>query len=62
MPNAAGPSTAPTVSLVTITQYARRDCLANLAYLIQQQVYTNIIEWVIVEGSNCLEECMENNC
>jgi len=60
-PNAVGPSkAAPTVSLVTITQYTRRDCLANLAYLIQQQVYTNIIEWVIVEGTPDKADSIEN--
>jgi hypothetical protein len=42
----------PTVSIVTVTQYARRECLAHLAMLITKQIYKNIVEWVIVEGSN----------
>ena len=40
-----------TVSLVTVTQYARMECLTNLRELITAQLYPNIIEWVIVEGS-----------
>lgn len=39
------------VSIVTITQYSRFNCLENLYYLIKLQDYTNIKEWVIVEGS-----------
>jgi glycosyltransferase involved in cell wall biosynthesis len=40
-----------TVSIITVTQYARKECLAHLAYLIKQQIYKNTIEWVIVEGT-----------
>jgi glycosyltransferase involved in cell wall biosynthesis len=40
-----------TVSIVTVTQYARHECLSNLERLIQKQIYQNIVEWVIVEGS-----------
>jgi hypothetical protein len=40
------------VSIVTISQYTRFDCLQNLYELIKLQTYKNIIEWVIVEGSN----------
>jgi glycosyltransferase involved in cell wall biosynthesis len=50
----------PSVSLLTITQYSRRDCLSNLAMLIQQQVYTNIVEWVIVEGTPDKEDSIKN--
>ena len=39
------------VSIVTISQYTRFDCLQNLYELIKLQTYKNIIEWVIVEGS-----------
>jgi glycosyltransferase involved in cell wall biosynthesis len=39
------------VSIVTITQYSRFNCLKNLYNLIKLQDYTNIKEWVIVEGS-----------
>jgi glycosyltransferase involved in cell wall biosynthesis len=47
------PSTKPnsTVSIVTITQLSRSKCLFNLYDLIRSQTYTNILEWVIVEGS-----------
>ena len=48
------------VSLLTITQYSRRDCLSNLAMLIQQQVYKNIVEWVIVEGTSDKEDSIKN--
>lgn len=41
----------PPVSIITVTQYIRRECLINLSMLIKQQVYKNIIEWVIVEGT-----------
>ena len=39
------------VSLVTITQLKRFNCLEILRDLIKEQTYDNIIEWVIVEGS-----------
>ena len=50
----------PSVSLLTITQYSRRECLANLSMLINQQIYKNIIEWVIVEGSSDKEDSIKN--
>ena len=40
-----------TVSIVTITQLSRSKCLFLLYDLILSQTYTNILEWVIVEGS-----------
>lgn len=39
------------VSIVTITQYSRFDCLKNLYEVILQQDYSTIDEWIIVEGS-----------
>jgi glycosyltransferase involved in cell wall biosynthesis len=39
------------VSIVTITQLSRYECLLILYDLIKSQTYTNILEWVIVEGS-----------
>ena len=48
------------VSIVTITQYSRRKCLTNLAELIKQQDYNNIIEWVIVEGSHHSDDAIAN--
>jgi hypothetical protein len=41
----------PSVSIITITQFQRFNCLLNLYELIRLQHYKNIIEWVIVEGS-----------
>lgn len=40
-----------TVSIITVTQLSRAECLKNLLSLIKLQTYENIIEWVIVEGS-----------
>lgn len=39
------------VSIVTVSQYKRRECLEILKELIQEQTYDRIIEWVIVDGS-----------
>ena len=52
--------TNASVSLLTITQYARRECLANLSMLIQQQLYKNIVEWVIVEGTPDKADAIKN--
>lgn len=41
----------PAVSIITISQRSRMKCLQNLAHLVNAQDYTNIIEWIIVEGS-----------
>ena len=41
----------PTVSIVTITQLKRFNCLEIARDLIKDQTYKNIIEWVVVEGS-----------
>jgi glycosyltransferase involved in cell wall biosynthesis len=49
-----------TVSLITITQLIRFDCLQNLYELIKLQNYKNIIEWVIVEGSKNEEDGKKN--
>lgn len=40
-----------TVSLITISQLKRFECLKILFEIIQNQTYKNIIEWIIVEGS-----------
>ena len=48
------------VSIVTITQLSRHECLLNLYELIQLQIYQNIIEWVIVEGSKTEENATIN--
>jgi len=39
------------VSIITICQLKRFNCLEILKDLIKEQTYENIIEWVIVEGS-----------
>jgi len=41
----------PTVSIITITQLNRFQCIKILLDLIKTQTYSNILEWVIVEGS-----------
>lgn len=50
----------PTVSIVTVTQYSRRECLPVLARLIKKQIYTNILEWVIVDGSQNYSNALKN--
>ena len=55
-----GKNRNPTVSVVTVTQIKRQDTIAITADHINNQNYKNIIEWVIVEGSKNIEECVEN--
>jgi glycosyltransferase involved in cell wall biosynthesis len=50
----------PTVSIVTISQFKRFNCLQILNDLIAEQTYTNIIEWVIVEGSKDEADAKKN--
>jgi len=50
----------PTVSIVTITQLKRFACLEILKDMIKAQTYTNIIEWVLVEGSSLESDWIEN--
>ena len=50
----------PSVSIVTVNQWKRRDTIKILADLINDQLYENIIEWVIVEGSRSHEDSVEN--
>jgi hypothetical protein len=49
------------VSIITISQLKRFDCLLNLYELIKLQTFKNIIEWVIVEGSNNSEDADKNS-
>ena len=49
-----------TVSIVTINQIKRQDTIKLTAQHINNQTYKNIIEWVIVEGSKNLEDCIAN--
>lgn len=48
------------VSIVTITQIARFNCLLILKEMIEEQTYKNILEWVIVEGSQTEEHANLN--
>ena len=50
----------PPVSLLTITQHSRFPCIQNLYDLIKLQTYTNIKEWIIVEGSPTLDLAEQN--
>lgn len=46
-----GPNSKPSVSIITVTQFNRFQCIKILLDIIKSQTYSNIIEWVIVEGS-----------
>ena len=48
------------VSIITVTQYKRFGCIKILYDLIKVQSYSNIIEWVIVEGSKNEKDANEN--
>ena len=50
----------PTVSILTINQIKRQETIVLTTEHINNQTYKNIIEWVIVEGSKNLEDCLEN--
>lgn len=45
----------PSVSIITVTQLKRFNCLEILRDLLKAQTYKNIVEWVIVEGSKTEE-------
>ena len=48
------------VSIITVTQLCRKETLLLTAQHVDSQDYDGIIEWVIVEGSKTLKECLEN--
>ena len=50
----------PTVSIVTINQLKRSNTVKLTKEYINNQQYTNIVEWVIVEGSKNLEDSLTN--
>lgn len=50
----------PSVSIVTITQLKRFECIKNLFELIKLQTYKNIQEWVLCEGSKTQEDADKN--
>jgi glycosyltransferase involved in cell wall biosynthesis len=49
-----------TVSILTITQHSRFAHFTILYEIIKNQTYSNIIEWIIVEGSPILQEAIIN--
>jgi hypothetical protein len=46
----------PNVSILTITQLSRSECLKVLFDNIKQQSYKNIKEWIIIDGSKSTDE------
>ena len=55
-----GKNKNPTVSVVTVTQIKRQETIKITSEHINNQNYKNIVEWVIVEGSKTLEDCLAN--
>lgn len=51
---------SPAVSIVTVTQLTRFECILNLYELVKLQTYENIVEWVIVEGSQHEKDGLQN--
>jgi len=49
-----------TVSIITITQLNRISCLTILKELIENQLYNNIIEWIIIDKSSNINEYIIN--
>lgn len=50
----------PTVSIIIIRQYCRYEYLKILKLIIQEQTYSNILEWIIVEGSKLKEDIVNH--
>ena len=46
-----------TVSIVTISQFKRFECLKILEEIIKAQTYTDIIEWVIIRIFHHIDVC-----
>ena len=51
----------PSVSILTISQLSRSECLKVLFDCIKEQSYKNIKEWIIIDGSKTEDEGMCNN-
>jgi hypothetical protein len=49
-----------TVSMLTVTQLSRSHLFPNLIELVKRQDYKNIIQWVIVEGSQNYKDAEKN--
>ena len=50
----------PSVSIITITQFGRFESFEILYELVKRQSYTNIKEWIIVEGSHSETDAEKN--
>ena len=50
----------PTVSVLTVTQRSRQSTLLILKDLLEAQIYSHIVEWVLVEGSQTKQQALEN--
>ena len=52
------------VSILTITQNVRFECIKILYQMILKQTYKNILEWILVEGSQNKNDAEKNkqNC
>jgi glycosyltransferase involved in cell wall biosynthesis len=50
----------PAVSVLTVTQQSRQATLLILKDLLEAQTYPNIVEWVLVEGSQTKEDALAN--
>lgn len=50
----------PNVSITTITQLQRNNCINILLNIIKKQNYKNIVQWIIIEGSNSFNDAKEN--
>jgi glycosyltransferase involved in cell wall biosynthesis len=50
----------PPVSVLTVTQRSRQGTLLILKDLLEAQTYSNIVEWVLVEGSQTKQQALEN--
>jgi glycosyltransferase involved in cell wall biosynthesis len=48
------------VSILTITQNVRFECIKILYQMILKQTYKNILEWVLVEGSQNINDARQN--
>lgn len=50
----------PSVSILTLTQLSRSECLKILYDLIKNQTWKNIKEWIIIDGSKSTDEGLCN--
>ena len=58
--NNSSPQINLSASIITVTQLKRNETLKILVELIQKQTYENIIEWVLVEGSQSVLDRNQN--